>query len=334
MSNARNDKRLDRIESQLTPKDWAIKLANEIRLYPNNPAFLRAIAKGTYRESPYIKPFFALAQQAEDRHPGEKQENVRARQVFSQNLRMEYQALKSMINSINEVIRVQAQMNRLMIRALAVQLHGLILQDAFAQTAGRTATWVERWAADTPDEKERQLILKELADVALASGPPTHLASLARDWADDAAMILMENVARKQAVQAVQDEYFDGHAILSHDIEGALEKTIEMIIESIATFNEYLSTKGNGLRPELSQQGPKDENSPVVATGPLTSSLTVDVESIRGRTKGIVTDYIYTEWVSEAKHGAVAEVLRETGGHENVVWERFCEKFGAESSMQ
>jgi hypothetical protein len=57
MPKSRNHIRLDKIEVQLTPKEWAIKLVDEIRRYPSKPEFLLAIAKGTFRESPYVKRF-------------------------------------------------------------------------------------------------------------------------------------------------------------------------------------------------------------------------------------------------------------------------------------
>ncbi len=59
MINSTNSKRLDNIELKLTPKQWAIRLADEMRRYASEED-LKAIAKGTYRQSPYIKPFYAL----------------------------------------------------------------------------------------------------------------------------------------------------------------------------------------------------------------------------------------------------------------------------------
>ena len=85
MRKSRNHIRLDKIEVELTPKEWAIKLADEIHRSPREQDFLRAIAKGTYRESPPVKPLFALAEQAENRHPGQTPDNVRARQECSRN---------------------------------------------------------------------------------------------------------------------------------------------------------------------------------------------------------------------------------------------------------
>ena len=61
MNNWAKSKRLDKIDLQLTPKQWAIRLADDIRRYPSLEAFRNGIAKGTYRQSPSIAPFFSLA---------------------------------------------------------------------------------------------------------------------------------------------------------------------------------------------------------------------------------------------------------------------------------
>ena len=53
MNNTAKSKRLDKIELQLTPKQWAIRLADEMRRYPSQKDFLKAIGKGTYRQSPF-----------------------------------------------------------------------------------------------------------------------------------------------------------------------------------------------------------------------------------------------------------------------------------------
>jgi hypothetical protein len=47
MNNTAKSKRLDKIELRLTPKQWAIRLADEMRRYPSQGEFMKAIAKGT-----------------------------------------------------------------------------------------------------------------------------------------------------------------------------------------------------------------------------------------------------------------------------------------------
>jgi hypothetical protein len=324
-------KRLDAIEVKLTPKEWAIRLADEIRRHPGEPEFLRALAKGAYRESPYVKPFLMLAKQAENRYPGQERENERARHKLSRALRMEYQALKSLINNISREVETKTDQGRLKIRALTGQLHGLISRAAVAGTIEKAGAWIEQCKTAETDEEERLLILKELANVRLVAGSRALLLSLAQDLADDAAMLFMELLVRKNAVEAVQRKYFDGHAILNHRVEGELEATIQLALETIATFNEYISTDAGGL----SQQQPlsEDGKSPATVSEQRSCTLKVDVEVIRGRVSGLASCKA-SQWMTEAKNKATTDLLGETGEHEDFLWERFREEVGVKPLVQ
>ena len=94
---SRTDKRLDDIERNLTPRQWVIWLAAKIRCYPSRFEFDKSIAKGTYRESPFVRPLLALQAQAEDRHSGRRPEDVSARQQLSRELRMQYWAFANLM---------------------------------------------------------------------------------------------------------------------------------------------------------------------------------------------------------------------------------------------
>ena len=326
MSKPQIRKQLERIEVELTPKEWAIRLADEIRRYPCEQEFLRVLAKGPYPELPYIKPFFMLAKQAENRYPGDTPGDERARHKRSRDLRMEFQALKSLINNTNREVETTTEKSRLKICALTSQLQGLSFQSAVALTVERTAAWIERHAPAEPDEEERLLILKQLANVGIAAGSPTLLLSVAQAWADDAAMLLAEILTRKGAVEVVQKSYFDGHAILNQGIEAALETTIQLILEAIATFNEYVSTRDSEFSQQAAQ--PEDETLPAMAGEQNTCPLRIDVEAIRSRANGRLLDFQVSQWVANAKNKATADLLEETGEHGDFLWERFREEVG------
>src|SRR5579862_6375730 len=179
MKKSRNRLRLDEIEVRLTPSEWAIRLVDEIQRYPSAREFQRAVAEGTYRNAPYIKPLFALAEQAEARYPGRKPADIGARHRLSQQLRMEFHSFKILTNTIDEELELKVEMSRLRTRVLTSQLHTLILRDAFTQTSEKAAGVIERRNTVEPNEKDRQLRCKELADVAIAAGSSVRLFSLA-----------------------------------------------------------------------------------------------------------------------------------------------------------
>lgn len=338
MLKSRNHIRLDKIEGQLTPKELAIRLVDEIRRYPSELEFLRAIAKGTYRESPYVKPFFVLTAQAEDRHPGQRPEDLRAKQRLSNDLRWEYQALKNLINDVNEELKIKTELSRLKGSMLANQLYQLILQDACGQTSEAAATWIKRHEATDAEEAERQLILGELGNVARAAGSRALIFSLARDWADDVAVLLTEVFVRKAAVQGVEKKYFDGHSMLSLSAEHAAETTIKLVLEAVATFNDYVSSRANGFSQDLRQRAEsQDEAQPAVTSAEESlpwSSLRFDVEAIRIRGTELAPQAIISAWETEAQHKAIVDILQETGEHGSVVWQRFCDEVGTKPLAQ
>jgi type VI secretion system protein ImpG len=85
MGTSDKSNRLNEMEIQLTPKQWGIRFADEIRRYVSQEDFMKSIAKGSYRKSPFMTPFHALAEQARERWP---KDNVRQFEL-SEKLRLE-----------------------------------------------------------------------------------------------------------------------------------------------------------------------------------------------------------------------------------------------------
>src|ERR1039457_3702029 len=73
-------KRLDKIETFLTPKDWAIRLVDEMRSYPSACDHVKELVKLPFNELPDQRAFLALKEQAGERHPGRKPEDIHVRQ--------------------------------------------------------------------------------------------------------------------------------------------------------------------------------------------------------------------------------------------------------------
>ena len=57
------------------------------------------------------------------------------------------------------------------------------------------------------------------------------------------------------------------------------------------------------------------------------SGLPIDIEAIEKRAEMLVHS-IVERWVRNAKFTANADILRETGKHEDFVWERLPEEYG------
>ena len=331
MLKSRKSKQLDEMELELTPKQWAIRLVDDFRRYPNQLEFLRDMAEKTYRESPFIKPFFALQAQVERRHAGHKPEDLRSRHELNKKVRMEFHALKGLVNNVNRGLEIDTEIARLKTSALACLLHKLIQEDAFGRTSHAAAAWIEQSQVANSGEQGRHLILEELAAAATAAGSPALLRARATDWADGAAILLTKVFVPKAAVQIVQKKYFDGHPMLYPDIEHAAERTIREIVDAVTLFNEYVRAKVEGPSQDAEQPARSQDETPPAVTGAQEGypwkRLRIDVEHIRSRSSERALEMV-SKWVSSARHKGIVDILQETGEHESVVWESFCEEVG------
>jgi hypothetical protein len=302
MNNSAKSKRLDKIELQLTPKQWAIRLADEMRRYPSQEDFLKVIGKGSYRQSLCTMPFYALAQQAEERWPEDNRREVE----LSSKLRMEFQCLKLLIYNINSDILIRTERYRLMEALQASKLHTLILTGAFVH-------------------------------MGVASILSTSSASLARlshfslldDWANDSAMILAETIAYKAAVQTIQENYFERHPILFKDFETPLEAIIQGVRDGIAIFDKYRKDLTDLSNRESDQEQQKAGMANAIPFE-RKSTLPIDIEAIEKRAEMSV-NFIVQKWVKNAKISGTTDILRETGKHEDIVWEQFQKDMGLKS---
>ncbi len=58
MTTTTAHKRLDEIETHLTPTEWAVRLADEMRKYPDSLAHMKALVKLPLHELPVQSPIF------------------------------------------------------------------------------------------------------------------------------------------------------------------------------------------------------------------------------------------------------------------------------------
>jgi hypothetical protein len=342
MRKAAKQERLDRIELQLTPKEWAVSLADEMRLHSCQADFLKAIAKGTYRGLPYVKPFYALNEQVEASVPGSTPEDVKTRNQLARQLRTEFHALKVLIATVNEIMTRKAETIGLKVALKPSTIHSMILQDAFGRTSRRADDWIKENNASKLNEEECQSLLIELAAFTIVSfaatssdglplyGVRLRLHSLIEGWADETTMLIMDILAHQTAVQAIQEKYFDAHPILFRDVEAKVTKTIQTVHEAVAIFNEYLQDCAGAI-PDRGLQEQHDGVSP--ATWDHDAHLAIDVEAIQ-KEAGMAADRLAEKWVRDAKDEAVADISEETGEHEDLIWQRLRQEAGLQPTAR
>lgn len=100
---------------------------------------MKALAEESPQECLVMKAFDVLKKQAQERHPGNKPEDIRLRDRLYDALREEYHTLKLLQKVVALAIANQADSLSLRAALKLSQLHTLILQDAFGRTASKFA---------------------------------------------------------------------------------------------------------------------------------------------------------------------------------------------------
>lgn len=329
MTTTTKKKRIDKIEGQLTPKQWAISLADEMQKYPSQVAFFSSFGP-VLEELPWMKPFPAFDKLAEEKYPGKNSEDIRAKNQLTEKLSREYQVLKLLILDTNEIIQNRIGRAGLEAALKLSTLQTIILQDAFARTASKAAEWIEQYKTeDQDDEEERQIMLKELAaytEVSYAERASDSLPignirikfpTVIELWVRDAVLVISDIFRHKAAVQIVQDKYFDGHPILYRNVVDDLEKTIRVVEDAVATLNEYLKTRRELFETEWNQEALEEDGITSAIPGEREGRLAIDIDDIRDRVNKRSATTLANEWANNAKmKGRLGPVMSYEAGQE------------------
>lgn len=340
MTASTSKKRLAEVETGLTPKEWAIRLADAMRAHPSKADFLLAAASKSFQDSPISRPFHALADQAEARNPGNKPDEIRARNKLHRALDTEYYGLKFLIFDINEVVQSEAKSAGLQAALKLARLEIIVLQDAFGRTARKAAEWVEEYkTADAAEEESRQGMLNELAaytgidygekwsdSVPILEGIRFRVPSIIEDWVTEVVALASNVFAHQAAVQIIQNKYFAGHAILFRDVEAGLDSAIKTLEEGASTFNHYLKTRLELFQTEWEAEAEEDDGIASAIPGELEGRLAIDIAAIRAGSKKIHANVIGDKWVKNA-----TKIANASGIKDGILsWEIYREMVGTE----
>jgi hypothetical protein len=205
MTTTTAHKRLDEIETHLTPKEWAIRLADETRKYPDLLAHMKALVKLPLHELPVRRPYYAFEKQAAELHPGNKPDDIRARHRLTDTLWNEFHKLKLLIRLVNQAMRGKVETISLQAALQLSALHALILEDILAQT--------------------------DNSEIPLA------------EWSHEYTALLQDFYAHRAAVELIQSEHFAGHSIFYPELEAELTEAARTIESAVVTANDYLNRR-------------------------------------------------------------------------------------------
>jgi TonB family protein len=308
MSASPKEKRVDSIEVLLTPREWCIKLADEMRRQGSKGAHPEDLATETSPVSLNLIPSSRLAEHAGERGAGNKPEDNATKNQVNPKIRVGYLVMKALILKVNEAVKEKTVSLRLKVALELCTLYKLILDDGLGQPANSPATLPTKQNTDDADpDGENEFILDEaaiygddLSPKLPGNGVPARRragadsTSLIKNWIADSTLLIETVFAHKAAAQAIQEKFFDGHSILFEDVEAELNETIKAMEDLSVIFDEYIMIRGKKLQDELA--------------GELQDQLSMDIEDIRASVGPHLVDPLVNEWLEFAKTRAAAEV--------------------------
>ena len=323
-------KRLDKVEIQLTPKEWAIWMSDEIRK-SGNAEFLKKLEDRD--------PYGALSKQAEEKYPGKKPEDISARNKLRRELATEFHTLKKLAGTVNEIIQKRAEKAGLEAALKISTLQTVILQDAFGRTAKKAAGWIEILEAQDKDEEEnRQVILEELraymdVDFGEKFSDSIHIGdmklrfpSVIENWIKEAVQLIRDIYGHQAAVQIIQDTQFDGHLILIKEIEFGLKKAILSVEDSVGSFNEYLDIRAKLFKAEWEEEEEHEGGLVSAIPGEREGALKIDLEKIKAESVRVGKELAKT-WTTDARDEAIYDI-RQNYGEGDIGFKEICIKRG------
>ncbi|HUK31791.1 MAG TPA: hypothetical protein VLV89_11800, partial [Candidatus Acidoferrum sp.] len=320
----------DPLELQFAPREWGVRLADEMRRSASNEAHPEAMPSEPPPDLRKMNPFYGLDEQARLLRPGNELEDIRAWNQLSRKLRTEYAGMKALILKVNEAVKEKTESLRLKAALELCALYKLIQDDGLAKPASNAAAKVPETKTDEDYQKEEnEFMMNEAAlyddevsgddeitlelpgnDLSPAQSPDPGFIAQIRSWAADSTLLITTVFAHQAAVRTVQGKYFDGHPILFEDIEARLNETIKAMEEAAATFNEYLKIKQINLQAQPIREKAGVET-PIPA-GEIQNHSAIDIQAIRANLGRHLVDSLVYDWVEYAKNKAIAEMRKES----------------------
>lgn len=309
-------KRLESISTNLTPKEWAIRLADEHRKEDFD-------AKSGMKFFDDFDPFGTMEKQAEQEHPGSKPEAISARNKYLRELWTEFHALKKLLAKVNRTIGERTERAGLEAALKISTLQTTILQDAFGRTAKKAADWIKLVEPEDKDEKENiDVMLSELSaymgvDFGEKWSDSIHLGDMKlrfptviESWIKEAVALIRDVYAHEAAVKLIQDQHFDSHPIMSLEGEAGLKRAILSIEDAATSFNEYLKVRMTLFKAEWDYEEKHEGGLVTAIPGEREGSLKINLEKIK--TEAIpFAKKLAKEWSKDAKADAIFDIAQQ-----------------------
>jgi hypothetical protein len=226
MAKSVNLKRIEKIETKLTPKELAIRLADQLRKHSTIKDFISAFSSSSSIEDiPIDKPYHLLHKQVENLYKSNTPEDIKTKIRLSQELRSEYGVLRTLILDFNEII---AQRNDTWSIKISLVFNMLLVM---------IYEVVTRWVPWKKNDGDNSCGVSFMID----------------PWISATKNMFIEIFLFQSAVNKIQEKYFDGHPFLAQGEDARLTKNIKQVEIIIKLFNSHLKVaKDRGYSDKMS----------------------------------------------------------------------------------
>lgn len=310
--NSAVEKRLDKVEAELTPKEWAIRVADAIS---ESDYFSDFISRESDKETNFFKASRkSLREQVEKKFPGKNNDNIKAYNKAMGTALVEFYTLWTLINEINVALTERAEKGGFQAAYNLQVLQTIILQDSFSRTSAKAAEWIELVKAeDAEDEENRQIMLQELATYQFNSPLADTVArprsldlgnvridfpAAIEEWLKEARSLIFDLYCHRLAVEIIQNKYFDGHSILAKRTVADLKQIIDAVEAAVERHNQYLELRKKLFSAEWEED--ESEGFHVGLSGERQGRLELDLINVRPK-KHYVEQNLVKQWVEKAK---------------------------------
>ena len=326
MSVSAQVKRIEALERQMSPTDWAVWVVDEARRHESREHFYRVIVAMPMDASPFMRPKLALEEQAKGVGPGRSADADERRHAVHSRLLVDFQSRLRLLIEANAAVQDMMAFTAAEIAAVRAEVHVLALRQEIAPLiASRNG----EPRGDRPDNahpadagplgvagaEARDLQPISWQQPSLTSLRPRVLISPDVETVCQHAVVISQRVVGFQAAaEIVQSQCFRNHPILYRDVEAALSSLAQAATDAISHFNGYVTASVRQIREELAG----GEVPPVLAE--TEGLLTIDAERLTSHARSRLAPGLAQQWICEAQDLSRAEMAAAMGDGGRVAW--------------
>ncbi len=235
-----DNKRLAKIEAQLTPKEWGIRMADEFARYQTLDAYCTASFKST--ELLVHRARAMLREKVERNTSGHKMlQNRRAEMKRTQ---IEIEVLWQLLLVVNNRIVSRLERAEIQVALLEQVIQAMLARAAFSDTASAV---LARFDQERKEKSAAAQAIRGLLTPYLAVDIMPVLLEGVEPLGVSIPNLTLDLIAHQKATTRIQDDCFEGHGILALDLNKRMGAAIDTLNSVLDQHRQFLTQRGNAV---------------------------------------------------------------------------------------